>query len=625
MIRLTLESGKLSLVDTKDLLTSTHHSTLAFWNFSQNGKNRLIANRDEVSTLLEKVLKYLDDQGFVVKLDPALENILSEIQAATKELEIASKIGTAIKSGIIPEGTSQEFLNFARNSISRKLLPHQEKAALHMLNLPHSANFSVPGAGKSAVVLSVFAWLRQAGNIHSMFVVGPRSCFAPWQDEYKLTLGHTPNVQIIAGGDAKVRRLNYYPQAFEIADLYLTTYQTLSRDLEYVVSLFRHPANNVFLVVDEAHYIKQEEGTWANATLRISKAAKKRCVLTGTPFPRSYSDAINIFEALYSGTPVFNPLNRDRIRTACANKEHNSAQNILQPIIDPLYYRVRKTDLGLSEPVFLPPIPVTMKPLERKFYDTIVKQIRDLTKTEIEKDFSTIQQLKRGRIIRMRQVFSYSALLRTAIEDYDEDLLGNDEVLARKIARYDQLETPGKVDVLLREIDHLRNQGEKVVIWSNFIGTLNRIHNECETQGWYAKVICGTTPTQEDADEETREQIVEEFKASYSGLDILIANPAACAESISLHKTCSNAIYYDLSYNCAEYLQSIDRIHRVGGSETKKSYYRYLQYEDTVEPAILNNLLGKAQRMSRVIDREFPLCYADLEDVETAVYEQLIG
>ena len=39
----------------------------------------------------------------------------------------------------------------------------------------------------------------------------------------------------------------------------------------------------------------------------------------------------------------------------------------------------------------------------------------------------------------------------------------------------------------------------------------------------------------------------DEFLNLESGLDILVANPAACAESISLHKSCFNAIYYDLS------------------------------------------------------------------------------
>ena len=122
----------------------------------------------------------------------------------------------------------------------------------------------------------------------------------------------------------------------------------------------------------------------------------------------------------------------------------------------------------------------------------------------------------------------------------------------------------------------------------------------------------------------SREEIIERFKRAGSGLDILIANPAACAESISLHKTCSNAIYYDLSYNCAEYLQSLDRIHRVGGSELKVSYYRYLQYGDTVEERILRNLQEKTERMERIVDGDFPFRDTALPDVEEEAYEAIV-
>jgi hypothetical protein len=44
----------------------------------------------------------------------------------------------------------------------------------------------------------------------------------------------------------------------------------------------------------------------------------------------------------------------------------------------------------------------------------------------------------------------------------------------------------------------------------------------------------------------------------------MIANPAAAGEGISLHQACHDAIYLDRSYNTAHYLQSIDRIHRLG-------------------------------------------------------------
>ena len=112
-----------------------------------------------------------------------------------------------------------------------------------------------------------------------------------------------------------------------------------------------------------------------------------------------------------------------------------------------------------------------------------------------------------------------------------------------------------------------------------------------------------------------------------SGIDILVANPAACAESISLHKSCSDAVYYDMSYNCAQYLQSLDRIHRVGGSEHKAAHYYVLQYEDSVDHDILLNVRNKAYNMSAVIDQDYAIYSLDMfaEDEELEAYDRLFG
>ena len=112
-----------------------------------------------------------------------------------------------------------------------------------------------------------------------------------------------------------------------------------------------------------------------------------------------------------------------------------------------------------------------------------------------------------------------------------------------------------------------------------------------------------------------------------SGVDVLVANPAACAESISLHKACSHAIYYDLSYNCAQYLQSLDRIHRVGGSENKVAHYHFLQYEDSLDADILANVQAKADKMSQIIDQDYPIYSLDMcaEDEELEAYDRLFG
>ena len=105
----------------------------------------------------------------------------------------------------------------------------------------------------------------------------------------------------------------------------------------------------------------------------------------------------------------------------------------------------------------------------------------------------------------------------------------------------------------------------------------------------------------------------------------MIANPAACGESISLHKTCNHAIYYDLSYNCAQYLQSLDRIHRVGGSEFMEANYHFLQYKNTIDVDIKKNIDKKTQKMNEIIEENYAIYSLDMfeQDEDTEAYQRL--
>ena len=238
-------------------------------------------------------------------------------------------------------------------------------------------------------------------------------------------------------------------------------------------------------------------------------------------------------------------------------------------------------------------------------------------------------RLGRGRMMRLRQCLSYAALLRTAVTEYAENLIDDDLSLCEVIRRYDELETPGKIEAILPMVSELRARHEKVVVWSNFVGTLKFLKKRIASLGHGVQLIYGETPLQNTSvrDELTREEIIRRFVDPSSGIDVLVANPAACAESISLHKTCSHAIYYDVSYNCAQYLQSLDRIHRVGGSEDKQSHYYFLQYNDSIDEDILANVERKARLMSAVIDKDYPIYSLDMfaADEEVEAYERLFG
>ena len=235
--------------------------------------------------------------------------------------------------------------------------------------------------------------------------------------------------------------------------------------------------------------------------------------------------------------------------------------------------------------------------------------------------------------MRLRQAASYPKLLDTAMPNYNENLWQTDSEIANTIYNYDDLEKPAKLDKLIELVKDFKDKNLKVVIWTNFIRIIKLIFQELDAHGIYSKFIYGGVPliVDDSMDEtETRETIRKEFVNQNSGLDVLIANPAACSEAISLHKTCQNAIYYDLSFNCAQYLQSIDRIHRVGGSEEKDVEYYFLQCNNSIDQQIMENLEIKKERMYALIEKDYPIYSLDMfeeedDDIEINIYKKIIG
>jgi SNF2 family DNA or RNA helicase len=373
-----------------------------------------------------------------------------------------------------------------------------------------------------------------------------------------------------------------------------------------------------FFVVDEAHYIKQINGNWAQAILKQSEKAEFRCVLTGTPMPKSYGDIFNLFDFLW---PNQSPISNNEKTSIKYNESLGNSRvvkNLLNSNIGPLFYRVRKTDLNLKKQNFITPEILEMNKYERIIYDAIYKRIKDYSKNDFYNNIDFVAKLGRGRIMRLRQSVSYTKLLNSAIDDYEEGLLEDLSDLKNIIKQYDKLETPAKIEHLLKKIKQFKEDNLKIVIWSNFIETINLIEKHLKKEGYKCKKIFGNTPIEGRSlkDEETREKIRDEFVNPNSGLDILIANPAACAESISLHKTCHNAIYYDLSYNCAQYLQSLDRIHSVGGSENIEANYYFFEYRNTIDIDIKNNVDNKTKKMFEVIEEDYNIYSLDMNEYD---------
>jgi hypothetical protein len=88
---------------------------------------------------------------------------------------------------------------------------------------------------------------------------------------------------------------------------------------------------------------------------------------------------------------------------------------------------------------------------------------------------------------------------------------------------------------------------------------------------------------------------------------VLIANPAAGGEGISLHKVCHDAIFLGRTYNAAHYMQARDRIHRLGLADGIES--NIVVFEVTaparlgsIDLSIRNRLVSKISSMGQILD-----------------------
>ena len=266
-----------------------------------------------------------------------------------------------------------------------------------------------------------------------------------------------------------------------------------------------------------------------------------------------------------------------------------------------------------------------MKSIERFLYDAIIGRIRndhENTDSYIS-DIDISTKLRAGRIMRLRQCISNPSLLSSVLnEDITDggDLF--DDSLVSLISQYAQNEVPAKIDALIALVDKLVEQNQKILVWTNFKGTIRLICKELKKAGFICDSIDGDLAlTSEDEIDiwNTREGKITRFLDPNSNVQVLVATLASCSESMSLHTNCSHAIYYDISYNCAEFLQSRDRIHRVGGSEDKISYYHFLEYENTIDQDIRNNLDSKENRMMAVIENDYEVVdgidYPPMDDI----------
>ena len=517
--------------------------------------------------LVMRVHDWLVSHGYSVDAEGIADSVIAQELERRRSFERTRQAVTELKAGnrSFDRSGLERSLSEIGWKATRTLRSHQIDGVAHALTAINAANFSVPGSGKTVTTLAAAIAHIQSDTVDVVVVVGPLACFGPWEQETRAAVGDRINVRRVRGNAAS-RRAAY--EQVNAGQVLLLSYATAAADQLLLLHLFR--LWRIMLVIDESHRIKRfRGGVWAPALMELARHARVRLILSGTPMPQSGKD-------LYSQLNILWP---DGILTGTRDAFAASVDRDFDCVLEtvgPFVSRTPKEALGLP-PYEIQRHDVELRDTQAEIYELICGQFRrHLQDAQTWQD--KLQTLRRGRPIRLLQAATNPALLNSRDACYQlPRLRERPPTLMERLVVYEKHELPAKSLAALDLIAAITTRGGKVVCWSNFVANLDHFRNLVHVRlGVPCFHIDGRVPAGVDAlhsdpnesrerpgDEDTREVIIQRFLGT-AGPAVLVTNPASCSESISLHSSCHNAIYLDRTYDCALFLQSIDRIHRLG-------------------------------------------------------------
>ncbi|WP_136481290.1 SNF2-related protein [Cognatitamlana onchidii] len=650
IIDINNEKSTFNLYSFEESLLKNKRLLVSFKRLGYKLENEIIVipfrEETQIKTLqeIERLLKKFEINYSVS------EAIKAELETYHKEkenFEIFSENARAIRNNEFEENDKlvqqfDSFQNVLKQEMERRLYPLQLLSSFHMAFAQNSCNFAVPGAGKTSIVYGAYAYLKSLpkedlNHVDKLLVIGPLSSFAPWENEYEECFGVKPSSFRMSGDpnisiEKKLEHL-YSPNSPELSLIFHGGVDRFQTD---IIDFLKR--NKTMVVVDEAHRIKNPEGVWGKSVTEISKEAISRVILTGTPVPNGYQDIFNLYKFIYpfkfKEILKFHYHNLEDM-TANSSLDSNRVQE-LKENISPYFIRIKKEDLNLP-PVEETYVQIEMEPYQREIYDFIESQYIEHFKEDSSATVKDI--LNKAKLIRLRQAATNPSLLSKTLKDSlenneltgefdpntifttDTDEFINDSEFFNKITNYSNLEVPRKFNTILHTLQNdIFLENGKVIIWTIFIQNAIELQEYLKANNIESKLLIGQIPQEE------REITIKAFNnPNNNDFNVVIANPFSVAESISLHKGCHNAIYLERDYNCSNFLQSKDRIHRVGLADNQITKYYYFVSTNSIDEVINSRLHLKIQRMEEIINDEIPLFRQIDDNDETDIIKELIA
>ncbi len=416
------------------------------------------------------------------------------------------------------------------------------------------------GLGKTLQAITYMSSILESSTFTEtpFLVVCPTSLVYNWLDEVE---NYAPHLRAkIIQGTPDERRLLL--EASDACDLYITSYPLLRRDLTYYNEKQFHT-----VLIDEAQFIKN--AMTGNARSVKSLHAKTRFALTGTPIENSLSELWSIFDFVMPGYLFSYTRFAKRFERPAAKGETEVLQQLNRRIKPFLLRRMKKDVLAELPDKIETKLVTELTTEQRLLYLSYVKQAQNEIFTEISRvGFEKSRMQILAALTRLRQICCHPG---TFLDNYEGG--------------------SGKLSLFLQIMDELRENGHRILVFSQFTSMLDILKEELTEAEIPFFYLSGTTKPAE------RQDYVKRFNGGEGDLFLISLKAGGTGLNLTGADT---VIHYDPWWNPAVEDQASDRAHRIG--QEKNVHVIKLLTKGTIEEKIFRLQKKKQDLFHAVIE-----------------------
>ncbi|KAL4022127.1 hypothetical protein IC575_015850 [Cucumis melo] len=430
------------------------------------------------------------------------------------------------------------------------------------------------GLGKTIQSIAFLASLYEE-NLAPHLVVAPLSTLRNWEREFATWAPHMNVVMYVGTAQARtvIREYEFYfpknhkkvkkKKSGQIVseskqdrikfDVLLTSYEMINFDVGTL-----KPIKWQSLIVDEGHRLKNKDSKLFSSLKQFSSSL--RVLLTGTPLQNNLDELFMLMHFLDAGK--FASLEEFQEEFRDINQEEQILR--LHRMLAPHLLRRVKKDVMKD----LPPkkeliLRVELSSKQKEYYKAILTRNYQLLTRRGGAQISLINV-----VMELRKLCCHAYML----EGVEPDIEDPEEA-------YKQLlETSGKLHLLDKMMVRLKEQGHRVLIYTQFQHMLDLLEDYCSYKKWQYERIDGKVCGAE------RQIRIDRFNAKNSSRFCFLLSTRAGGLGINL-ATADTVIIYDSDWNPHADLQAMARAHRLG--QTNKVMIYRLVTRGTIEERMM--------------------------------------